>query len=246
MKNIFFTFLFGGLMTVSAFASDVTVTFPRNKNYQVVIDGRNISSNDYYGNSIRLNNLRQGRHSIQVYKENASKRRNGSQLVYSSDFTTKPQYDLLIAVDNRGGVQMDERRNTDYRRGDDNWGNNGYGKNRRNDDYERNNRGYDNGGWNSNYNRAMSNEDFIQLEKKIRGQWFGKVNTAKDALGRNYFTTYQVRQILQIFSAENDKLELAKLAYRNTVDQNNFRQLYDLFSYQKQAELDSYTRAYNR
>ena len=246
MKNIFFTFLFGGLMTVSAFASAVTVTFPGNKNYQVVIDGRNIRSNDYYGNSIRLNHLRQGRHSIQIYKANANKRRNANQVVYASDFTTKPQYDLFITVDNRGRVQMDERRNTDYRRNDDNWGNNGYGNNRRNDNYGRNNGGYDNGGGNNNYNRAMSDADFSQLEKKIRGQWFGKLNTAKDAVGRNYFTTYQVRQILQIFSPENDKLELAKLAYKNTVDQNNFRQLYDLFSYQKQAELDSYTRAYNR
>lgn len=234
-------------MTVSAFASDITVTFPRNKNYQVMIDGRPVRSNDYYGNSIRLQNLRQGRHSIQVYRENAGKRRNGNQLVYTSDFTIKPQYDLFITVDNGGRVQMDERRNSDYGRNDGNWGNDGYGNNRRRDDYGRNNGGYDNrDGWNNNYSRAMSNDDFMQLEKKIRGQWFGKLNTAKDALGRNYFTTYQVRQILQLFSSENDKLELAKRAYRNTVDQNNFRQLYDLFSYQKQTELDSYTRAYNR
>jgi hypothetical protein len=82
---------------------------------------------------------------------------------------------------------------------------------------------------------------------KIKNQWFGsgKLNAAKDGVNNNYLNTTQVRQIVQIFSSEADKLELAKLAYRKIVDQQNFRQLYDLFSYQGQTELDNYTR-YNR
>ncbi|MGE5520059.1 MAG: DUF4476 domain-containing protein, partial [Candidatus Dadabacteria bacterium] len=66
----------------------------------------------------------------------------------------------------------------------------------------------------------------------------------KDAVQSNYFTTYQVGQLLQIFSSESDRLELAKLAYRNTVDQQNYRQLYSQFSYQSQNELDQYIRSY--
>ena len=69
-----------------------------------------------------------------------------------------------------------------------------------------------------------------------------KVGTARDAVSSNYLSSFQVRQVLQLFSAENDKLELAKLSYRNMVDAQNFRQLYDLFSYQSQAELDRYIR----
>jgi hypothetical protein len=65
---------------------------------------------------------------------------------------------------------------------------------------------------------------------------------AKDEINGHYFTTNQVRQLLQLFSSESDKLELAKLSYKNIADRQNFRQLYDLFSYRSQTELDQYTR----
>ena len=57
-------------------------------------------------------------------------------------------------------------------------------------------------------------------------------------MNENYFYTDQVRQVLEIFSSEKDRLELAKVAYYRTVDVQNFRQLYNLFSSQGQAELD--------
>jgi hypothetical protein len=70
-----------------------------------------------------------------------------------------------------------------------------------------------------------------------------KINIAKEGINENYFTTQQVRQILQLFSSDSDKLELAKLAYRNTVDQRSYAQLYDIFSYQSSRdELDQYIR----
>lgn len=278
MKKLFTLFL-GGLVTVSAFANDVTVTFSGNKKYEVVIDGRSISGYGYNGNTININDLRIGQHSLQVYKSKGNNTWNNNNVVYSSDFTIRPQYDLFINVDKKGRVQMDERINNNYGNNggygtnDGNWGNNRrrhhhddnygnndqndrYGRNSRNDgdddDYGRNNGSYgsnngsygNNGGWNNNYSNAMSDADFNQLLQKIRGQWFGKLSTAKTSVTNNYLATYQVRQILQIFSSENDKLQLAELAYRNTVDQNNFRQLYDLFSYQGQAALDNYIRNY--
>jgi hypothetical protein len=104
------------------------------------------------------------------------------------------------------------------------------------------NGGYNNGGYNNDYHQAISDRDFNQVLQKIRNQWIGKLSTAKDEVNSNYFNAYQVKQILQIFSSESDKLELAKLSYKNVVDRQNFRQLYDLFSYQAQTELDKYTR----
>jgi hypothetical protein len=255
MKNIIFTFLLGGAMNVSAHASDVTVTFAGNKNYTVVIDGRSISANGYYGNTVNLNNLRAGQHSIQVYK--ANKKWNGNNTVYSSSFTLRPQYDLFISVDRKGRLQMDERRNNDYDRSNGNWGNNrrddrNNDYDRRDNDYGRSNGDYNNGGWNNGsyskgYNQPMNGSEFNQLVSRIRGQIFasGKLNTAKDAASRNYFSTAQVRQLLQLFNSDNDKLELAKLAYRNTVDQGSYYALYDVFSYQNSRdELDRYIRSY--
>lgn len=267
MKNIF-TLLIGGLLTTSAFANNITLTVPNNRNYQVMIDGRNVNSNNYSNsNTIYLNNLQNGQHTIEVYRMKKNGGGNKNRPVYSSYFNSSPQYDLSITVDNNGRIQMYQSRSRDYGRNDRGSNNRG-GYDNNNDrrdkhknhddgddddddrDYRGNNGGYNNGsydngngGWNNNrYNQAMNDNDFNQLVQKIRGQWLGKMSTARDAMNNNYFNTYQVRQILQIFSSETDRLELAKLSYRNVVDQQNFRQLYDLFSYQSQTELDRYTR----
>jgi hypothetical protein len=79
----------------------------------------------------------------------------------------------------------------------------------------------------------------------VKGQWFNnsKLNTVKEALPNNYFNTSQLRQLLQLFSVDKDKLELAKLAYRNTIDQRNYYTLNDVFSFQSSKdELEEYIR----
>lgn len=267
MKNIF-TLLFGGLLTTTAFANSVTVTFSGNSNYQVLVDGRNVSNYNYSGNTIYLNDLQFGQHNIQVFRtKRGGLFGNRNNVVYSSNFNFSPQYDLEIAIDNNGYAQMYQtrvdrngRNNRKWNRDDqyrrDNNGKNhhdndgdddddkGYSRNGdyNNGSYDNRNGGYTNGGYSSGYHQAMNDYDFNQLVQKIRNQWIGKMNTARDAANNNYLSTYQARQILQIFSSESDRLELAKLSYRNMVDQQNFRQLYDLFSYQSQVELDRYVR----
>jgi hypothetical protein len=52
-----------------------------------------------------------------------------------------------------------------------------------------------------------------------------------------------VHQIIALLSSEDNRLNLAKLAFDNIVDQQNFRQLYDLFNTQaSKDELDNYVK----
>jgi hypothetical protein len=264
MKNIY-TLLIAILIATASFASDITISFANN-NYDVVVDGRRVSNyNSNYNNTYRLNNLSYGRHRVDIYRSNERDRSNNSwnkgsnndRPVYSSNLNLRPGYDLYLWVNKRGRVKVEERRNTNnYDR------QNGYGEGRDRDHDGDRDRDHDqdhNGGYNrnggvyggnngaygsqgNNYNRAMPDADFNHLVQKIRGQWLGKLSSAKNAVQSNYFTTYQVGQLIQIFSSESDRLELAKLAYRNTVDQQNYRQLYNQFSYQSQNDLDQYIR----
>ncbi|MEP6617189.1 MAG: DUF4476 domain-containing protein, partial [Ginsengibacter sp.] len=118
-----------------------------------------------------------------------------------------------------------------------------------------NNGGYNNGGYNNgsnnngNYNRyraPMAGYQFTQLLEAVRGKWFqnNKVSSEKDAFNTtgNYFSTYQVRQLLQLINSENNRLELAELSYRTVSDAGNFTQLYDLFSQSNRNELDRFIR----
>lgn len=249
MKNIFTLLL--ATVSASAFAYDggkLTITIPFSKNVQVYVDGRVYQDND---NTIVLNNIQPGNHSIAIYRNNRNgygnngnygrnqrdRRNNQADVLYSSNVYVKPSYHVDITINRFGKALVDERViNGNYSNDDDDWNDNGYG----NGGY--NNGGYNNGGYNNNYHQAMNDYDFNQLLQKIRNQWIGKMSSAKDDINSNYFNTYQVKQVLQIFSSENDRLELAKLSYKNVVDQQSFRQLYDLFSYQSQSELDRYIK----
>lgn len=239
-------------MVASVFASDITIAFAGNKGYRVLIDGRTVSNYNYYGNTISLNNFQPGRHAIEVYRMRNNKGWDNNKLVYSANFLVRPQYDLFINIGNSGRVAMEERRSTygNYDRRDD-WDHNR--NNRDKDRYDRRSDGYSNNGdWNNNrwnndrYNQAMSDYNFNQLVQRIRGQWFGKYNTAREAANNNYFNTYQVKQLMLLFSSDNERLELAKQAYRNTVDPRNYPQVYDALSYASQNELSRYIRNDNR
>jgi len=233
MKTIFTLLL--ATLSASAFAYDggkLTISVASSKNIQVYVDGRPYQDND---NTFVLNNIQPGNHTITIYK-NSKNNGNGrnnrkdknyqGDVLYNSKVYVRPSYHVDVMINRFGKAMVDERaiNKKGYVDDEDNW-------------YDNPNGSYDN-----EYHQAMSDYDFKQLVPKIRNQWFGKLNTAKEAVNANYFRTDQMKQILQIFSSETDRLELAKLSYRNIVDRQNFRQLYDGFSYQSQTELDRYVK----
>jgi hypothetical protein len=245
MKTIF-TLLLATVFT-SAFAYDegrLTISVAV-KNAQVYVDGRIYQDDD---NNFVLNNIQPGNHTIKIYRmvsksngygsaRNSRKNVQKNELVYASTVYVRPSYHVDVMVNRFGKALVDEKaianRNANWEDDDWNDGNSGY-----------DNGGYNNGGYNNGYQQAMSDYDFNQLVQKIRNQWIGKIATARDAVISNYFNTGQVRQIMQLFSSESDKLDLAKISYKNVVDKQNFRQVYDLLGYQSQDELDRYVRDY--
>lgn len=118
------------------------------------------------------------------------------------------------------------------------------------DDYIRNNGYSDNNYGYNNYHTAMTDDEFTNVYDNIRKKWlpFGKYNAAVEAFNSsdNYFTTAQVKQIISLLSDESNRLELAKLAYDNVVDKQNYRALYDLFDRQQNRdELDDFIQTNN-
>ena len=102
-------------------------------------------------------------------------------------------------------------------------------------------------GFNTNVRVAMSDAAFRQVLQKVSNHFlpWDKVRDAKEAFNNtsNFFSTYQIRQILSIITDENERLELAKLAHRTVTDPGNFLQLLDLFTNQSNKdELTNYVR----
>jgi hypothetical protein len=93
---------------------------------------------------------------------------------------------------------------------------------------------------------AMKEADFNILYRDIENRYGvgAKMSALSNAFGTSnyFFTTAQARQLIQLVSAETNRLELAKAVYDNIVDQANFSQLYDIFSNSSRNELEVYVR----
>jgi hypothetical protein len=239
-------------ISIAAFAADrprsgrLTITTFDNSDIRVEIDGRRYNSNDNY---VRINNINSGYHNIQVWRRQSNGFFGGSRekMLYNSSLYVKPEFQVDILIDRYGRAQVQEydlNRNRRNNRRNDDWdrrNNNGrwedyddWNKNNgrdRDDRYDRNDR--NNGGYNNGYGRAVSYEAFQSMKQSLRRENFEntRVTLAKDMMERNYFEASQVKEMLQLFSFESNKLDLAKYAYRNTVDKNNFYTVYDVFSY---------------
>ena len=254
MKSIS-TLLIAVFVSMVSFAnyvpSKLRVSVASNENIQIVVN------NNVYrtgaDNSTVINNLQPGYHSVKVYEVQDRRtgifgRKTHSQLLYSSNIHVRPGYLIDISINRNGRASVKERMIRNSR--DNDWGNDGWGNNRdrRNDrDYDRNNGGWDNGGYGNDYRRPVSDQAFYTIIESLRREYNenNRVYVARQAIERNYFTANQVRTMLQLFSFEGNKLEVAKQAYRNTTDQSNYHIIYEqLYSSRSKEELSEYIRRY--
>jgi hypothetical protein len=196
------------------------------------------------------------------------------EVVFSSSLRIKPFTSVMISVDRFGRTTVNENRmNGGYSRngngfgglddrsfgnGDDrNWDSNhdfDYDHSRNQGDYDKgrdwklDNNGRDDRSYNdNNYNRAMNDFEFNRVLSSMDKEWSenNKMKSASQIISTNFFTTAQVKQMLQLFSSENNKLDLAKQAYAKTVDQRNYLMISDVFSFNSSKdELARYIRSF--
>ena len=89
----------------------------------------------------------------------------------------------------------------------------------------------------------MSDGDFNSAKQSISTKTFedDKTKVAKQIFNTNCMTSDQVRQIMGLFTYEDNKLEFAKYAYGRTFDIGNYYKVNDAFTYSSSIdELDEY------
>jgi hypothetical protein len=98
--------------------------------------------------------------------------------------------------------------------------------------WNNNNGGWNNGngGWN---NSAINDKSFYQLKQSIQNESFDdtKKSIALQAMRNNYFTSAQVKELVQLFTFESSKLDIAKQGYKNVVDKQNYFTVSDVFTF---------------
>jgi uncharacterized protein YktA (UPF0223 family) len=101
----------------------------------------------------------------------------------------------------------------------------------------------------SDTHETMTDANFNSLYQGIRNQW--PVSTQMNSLSQafsnstSYFSSYQASQLIQLVSAEANRLQLAKASYHTITDPTNFTQIYNLLNSQaSRNELSAYVNNY--
>jgi len=246
----FFTLLASLFMSIAVFAaakpqSILTIKSADNSDIRVVLDGKRFEPND---NSLMLRGIDDGYHTIKVFKQRSNGFFNLAgkkyDLVYNTSINLKNRTHLFITIEKNGRVSMQENKiKRDWASQDKDWDN---GKNGRGYDFGQDGQW---GDYDSHEGRAsgMNDREFKSVLQAIQKEWLetNKIKSASQIVKSNSLATAQVEQILLLFSFENNKLELAKQAYANTVDKGNYNMLFDVFSLNSsKTELQRYIQRY--
>lgn len=80
---------------------------------------------------------------------------------------------------------------------------------------------------------AMTSADFSRAKTSVQNQSFSesRMKTAKQFTRANCLNVNQIREIMDLFSFDDDRLEYAKFAYDFCVDKRNYFQLSDGFKF---------------
>lgn len=237
MKKIFtlFTSLFLGIAVFAADAkpkSTLTVNSSDMGDIRVVLDGRRFEPGD---NSVMINDLSSGIHQIKVYRQKNSGIFNifgkKYEMVYNTSLMLKPGTHVRLTIDKFGRTSVEEKK---IRKN----GKNGRGG-RDNDWYSDRDYDFDRDGklgdydQNYGYERGMDDREFSAVLQSISKEWLetNKLKSATHVVTSNSLTSAQVKQLVLMFNFESNKLDLAKQAYRNTVDKKNYYMIDDAFSF---------------
>jgi uncharacterized protein YjiS (DUF1127 family) len=198
-------------------ASAVTITVNGNKNLQISVDGRDFSL---------LNNIATGNKTT-ISVTNLETGPHTFLVIRTDQYTNRSDkisttfnlrygYDMLINVNGNGSIELIETKKIGV----------------------------------SDNQTPMSDVNFSNFLKSVKSQRStnGRNTLIANAFNNtnNYFTTYQVLQLLEQVNSESFRLQLAKLSYRIITDRSNFNQLYDLLNSQaSEDELEEYVNNYN-
>jgi Domain of unknown function (DUF4476) len=242
MKTIF-TLLASTVLSASVFAADarpkssLVVTTTDRANIRVTLDGKNFEPNN---STFRIDGIDDGFHTIKVYKQRNSGIFNMSgrrfDLVYNTTVSLKKRTETMITIERNGRASILENRigkGRDWN--DDRDGGYNDGRDGQWGDYDTH----------EGYADVMNAREFNLVLQSIDKEWLesNKLKSATQVAKSNALTAAQVKQMVQLFSFENNKVELAKQAYDNTVDKRNYSIIFDVFSFStSKSELERYIR----
>ena len=201
MKKVIASILVS-LFTVGVFAcsvSSLTVKAPSYSNFTVILDNKKFQSKT---NTLKIENLEIGKHHLKIIVNRANGKYWSSEEVYNGYFNTTMGTKVVARVGPNNATEIKLLAN--HHKTKRTKSVNGYGT--------------------CSKKSNMNTQEFLNLKTTISETSFDntKYKIAKQAIYGNTISSVQITEIMQLFSFERTKLDLAKYAYRYVVDQQNY------------------------
>ncbi|HAN64925.1 MAG TPA: hypothetical protein DCQ34_00870 [Chitinophagaceae bacterium] len=238
MKTIFtlITAIFISSLAQAQFGgnnSRISISTISNDELSVVFDGRTVSDWRSQDRTVYLSNVRPGYHTLKVYRTRARRgwgnsSQNTMQLVYNTRVLVRSRTHLDIIINRFGRVFTDEReigRGEYYSDWDDQYWDQPFG---------------------GQTQIVMDAVNFDAFKQTIRRESFDntRLALAKQTMDANYFTAAQIKDIVDLFTYENSKLDIAKYGFNRCVDKNNYFIINNSLTYSSsKEELSRYIQA---
>ncbi len=261
MKNLFYSMVLGMTMTIPAQAmmnSNLSLGMQDNEKFTLAFD------NNFYStpsNTYSVTNIFPGSHHVRMMSAPTQAGACGLPRLLFDGWVNVPENSIVTAYANEYSQlnvlsvvplvqqQVYYNPNVNYGNGYCNGNGNNYGNNYGNG--WNNSSGYTNNyyGQNNYYppTYGMNAVDFDALKNSIRSKPFDsdKLLVAEQASASNRLTAQQVSELVQLMDFESSKLALAKSAYGNTVDKNNYYMVSNAFTFSSSiTELSNYINNY--
>lgn len=213
-----FTFFTALLLSLSLFAfpysSILTISNTSGKPVKLIIDNKDCNDNN--SGDIVISDIKSGYHNIKVFRESYQWGSKKRRMIYSGNIYLKSGFHMDITINRFGKAFLDESPITQGA-------------------YEETGTGNDCG---NDYNQPMTATEFSQFKETICNGSFEstKLSLAKQGISNNYLTADQVKKMLELFSFESSKLDIAKTAYRATTDKGNYFIVSDALGYSSSKE----------
>jgi Domain of unknown function (DUF4476) len=212
------------LVTITLFSfaqttGSVSISTTGNSNLKITFGGKQYSLQD---RSVTFQSLTPGTYPLTIFQ--LQRKSNGSTEyteVFNNNILLKAQKHLEVSVLRFGKVAWDES-NLEP----DSWANTGYQPVP----------GQDAG---NNYGSSLTAEEFAELKKSVRNATYDsdKLATGRVILKDNLFTAQQIKELCQLFTYDDHRLDFAKAAYDYCDNRGFYITVLEAFTYQSTKNL---------
>lgn len=226
MKNIILTLIIGfSVLSLKAnHFSNLNINIADRANYEVIFNNQFLGNN---GNSFTMNHVAPGRYPLMVTKIIPTHWGFQKKVIYNGGIEIPAGAEVSALIDRYNRLQISWRPFAPVTT------------------YNPGHCGTPPAGYYEPMPMGMHPAAFNQLRNTIDNQWFdsGKLQVARQGIMSNNLTAAQVAELMNLFSFESSKLEIAKMAFANTVDKQNYFLVNNEFTFSSSvAELDRYIR----